>query len=327
MKKILVFILALFAIIACEDGKPLNILSQGKMEDVLYDYHIAQAMLEQLSYEEREKMAQAYIDAVFEKHNITEAEFDTSLVWYNRHASDLCKIYDKIQQRYEDDNQKLSLATGNEVMAVMSQNGDTTNIWSGAKIVVLHNKSGINRECFSFDADSSFREQDHFTLICRPNIISENTEDHSNYINIGLTIQYKDGESSGSSLRFSSSTNETRVNVYAKEGKEIASVNGFFYYKGNDNMRNIAVVSGIGLIRMHTIKEKKEEEEKDSVRLDTLPLRKPEQARPHLSPEEMRKQNQSSEKIKIKTAPEIRTPNSVGPRRRPISQPRRQSIR
>lgn len=322
MKKILFFVLALVAIAACEDSRPLDILSMGKMEDVLYDYHIAQSMIEQLPYEQREKLSQAYVDAVFEKHSITETEFDSSLVWYNRHATDLVKIYNNLQGRFEEDNQKLSLTTGNEVMAVMSQNGDTTNIWSGAKMFVLRSKAGINRECFSFDADSSFRKQDHFMLICQPNIICENADDHDNYINIGLTVMYKDGESSGSSLR-AMSKGETRINVYAKEGKEIASVNGYFYYKGKDDLRNLAVVSGIGLIRMHTIEEERKVEKLDSITHDSLPVVQPQKVRQHLSPEEMRRQNQSEEKIKIKAAPEVRTPNSYGPRRRTVTSPRR----
>ena len=42
-----------------------------------------------------------------------------------------------------------------------------------------------------------------------------------------------------------------------------------------------------------------------------------------LSPEEIRQKNKSGDHINIQTAPSIRTPNSIGPRRRNTSSPKR----
>jgi len=316
LKKILFLILSLVLFIACEEDRPSNILSQGKMEDVLYDYHLAQAMIDQLDIEEREKMAQAYIDAVYEKYDITEAEFDSSLVYYNRNAKELNEIYANLRERYEDYNRELSLATGNDVMTAYSQNGDTANIWSGAKLVMLKNKEGLNYSSFTFNSDSSFHRKDKFLLICNTILISETNNSSDSYVNIGLTITYKDGKTTASTIR-TSSTREMQLNVASNDDKDIQSVSGYFYYNTDCESRNLAFVSNIGLVRMRTVVETPKTIETDSISVDSTAT-KPELNIKHerLTPEQIRKQNQSENHIKIKAAPDVRTPNSDFRRRK-----------
>jgi len=315
LKRILFLLLSLIILIACEED-PSNILSQGKMEDVLYDYHLAQAMIEQLDVQDREKNAQAYIDAVFEKHNITEAEFDSSLVYYNRNANDLKEIYASLQQRYEDYNRELALATGNDVMTVYSQNGDTANIWNGTKLIMLKDKEGLNYSSFTFNSDSSFHRKDKFLLVCSSILVDESNINSENYVNIGLTITYKDGKTTASTIRTSSSR-EMQLNITANEDKDIKSISGYFYYKGKSDTRNIAFVSNIGLIRMRTEIESPKEIPSDTISADSASTTTVTNIKQeHLTPEQIRKQNQSGSHIDIKAAPDVRTPNSDFRRRK-----------
>lgn len=321
MKKILYFIFILALCIAC-DKQSDHILTRGKMEDVLYDYHLAQGLLEQLTIDEREKMAQAYIDAVFEKHNITEADFDSSMVYYNRHANDLKKIYQNIKDRYAEKNQELALLTGNSEMTnTYSQNGDTTNIWNSTKLTMLQGKDGVNYETFNIPADTSFYKQDRYVLVCTPILLRENADDRSNYVIIGLNVNYKDGKSSGKSVK-NNDTRNIQLDINALEGKDIKSISGYFYYKAKDDFRNLALISDIALVRVHTLHDVSVAEDSidtDSISQDTT-VRTP---REHLTPEQIRMQNQSDNHIDIKAAPEVRTPNSVGPRRRRPARQRR----
>ena len=62
----------LFCLASCRVKRPDFVLSDAKMEAVLYDYHIAKAMGEQLSYNESYKRV-LYLESVFRKHGITEA--------------------------------------------------------------------------------------------------------------------------------------------------------------------------------------------------------------------------------------------------------------
>ena len=70
------------------------------MQDVLYDLHRADAILRVSNLERGHDEALAkYYEVVLEKHGITQAQFDSSLVWYTDNPALFDKIYPKIEKR------------------------------------------------------------------------------------------------------------------------------------------------------------------------------------------------------------------------------------
>ena len=51
-----------------------------EMENVLYDFHIAEAMANDNSRQDGDAAMITYREAVFKKHGITAAEFDSSMI-------------------------------------------------------------------------------------------------------------------------------------------------------------------------------------------------------------------------------------------------------
>ena len=74
------------------------------MRSVLYDLHRAEAILqvEGLNYGHDEEVAK-YYQVVLDKHHVTKAEFDSSLVWYTDHPQLFNKIYPKIMERVKEE--------------------------------------------------------------------------------------------------------------------------------------------------------------------------------------------------------------------------------
>ena len=316
MKRILpTLALLMFLLMACDD-RPKDVLSRGKMEDVLYDYHIMQGIIDELPSEEREAKAQDYINAVFEKHGITEAQFDSSIVYYNRHTKDLHKIYSNLKERYSTVNDEIQLVNGNnDMMAVFATGGDTTNLWNSAKLLALRNKDLLNRESFTIQADTSFRRQDQFILTLNPLFIRENQGDYDIQLHVGLSILYTSGKHAGMT-RMLNTSGIQQLTLQTSPDEDIKTITGFFYYRGKKTTRNLCLIDNISLVRMHQ-KEPEQPVQTDSVKTDTLTtdtLKKPAERR--LSPEELRQMNKSNEHINIQRAPSVRTPNSIGPRRR-----------
>lgn len=316
MKRILpTLALLMFLLMACDD-RPKDVLSRGKMEDVLYDYHIMQGIIDELPSEEREAKAQDYINAVFEKHGITEAQFDSSIVYYNRHTKDLHKIYSNLKERYSTVNDEIQLVNGNnDMMAVFATGGDTTNLWNSAKLLALRNKDLLNRESFTIQADTSFRRQDQFILTLNPLFIRENQGDYDIQLHVGLSILYASGKHAGMT-RMLNTSGIQQLTLQTSPDEDIKTITGFFYYRGKKTTRNLCLIDNISLVRMHQ-KEPEQPVQTDSVKTDSLAtdtLNKPIERR--LSPEELRQMNKSNEHINIQRAPSIRTPNSIGPRRR-----------
>jgi len=91
--------------------RPGGILSSREMRDVMVDLHKTDALLQTASvpYNNLEVRA-IYYAQVLEKHGITQAEFDSSLVWYTAHPQLFDKIYPKVlKQLHAEEDAFLAL--------------------------------------------------------------------------------------------------------------------------------------------------------------------------------------------------------------------------
>lgn len=97
--KILLLALIGLSLLAC---RPRNVLSPKQMEDVFVDLHMAEGMIEisGLNYGQDERL-KGYFQSVLDKHGITQAQFDSSLVWYTSNPVIFEKIYPNVVERLE----------------------------------------------------------------------------------------------------------------------------------------------------------------------------------------------------------------------------------
>ena len=125
MKRSLPFLILLMMVVAaCKPTVPSDIIQPDDMEDLLYDYHMADAMAEQAKGNYAENVI-AYRTAVLKKYGVTQEKFDTSMVYYMRHADQLHKIYEHVAQRLQDKAQELGTSVG--TAGNFTANGDTTS--------------------------------------------------------------------------------------------------------------------------------------------------------------------------------------------------------
>lgn len=90
--------------------RPRGVLSSKKMQEVLYELHRTDAILQcwGMDYGHDEAVAK-YYEVTLEKLGVTQAEFDSSLVWYTDHPSRFDKIYPKLRARSEEEKAKYDL--------------------------------------------------------------------------------------------------------------------------------------------------------------------------------------------------------------------------
>lgn len=154
--------------VACKPTVPSKYIQPDDMEDLLYDYHIAQAMANESGFDERDKTYKQtlYFAAVLEKHGVTKAEFDSSLVYYYTRADRFNDIYKNVAARLSEDAMELGASEG-EVnrFANLTASGDTVNIWEGDLSTLLLPYAPYNRYSFHQKADTSFRKGDSFMLL------------------------------------------------------------------------------------------------------------------------------------------------------------------
>ena len=91
----------LLAVAGC---RPRSVLSNREMRDVLYDMHRADAAIQVAGYNYAHDIEVAgYYKNVLDKYGITQAQFDSSLVWYTNNPQIFNKIYPKVLERLEAD--------------------------------------------------------------------------------------------------------------------------------------------------------------------------------------------------------------------------------
>ena len=91
----------LLAVVGC---RPRGVLSNREMRDVLYDLHRADGAIQVAGYNySHDHEVAGYYKNVLDKHGITQAQFDSSLVWYTDNPQIFNKIYPKVITRLEAD--------------------------------------------------------------------------------------------------------------------------------------------------------------------------------------------------------------------------------
>lgn len=99
--KIVCILLLCVAVMGC---RPRGVLSNSEMRDVLYDLHRVDGALQVAGYNYgHSQELSAYYKSVLDKHGITQAQFDSSLVWFTDNPQIFNKIYPKVIDRLQAD--------------------------------------------------------------------------------------------------------------------------------------------------------------------------------------------------------------------------------
>ncbi len=322
--KSLAAILPLFILfVACSVELPSYVISEGKMERILYDYHMAQGMAEAQGGDV-EKNRYLYVQKVFEKHGITEAQFDTSMVWYSGHASHLTEMYERIEARMDRESNEAGLNIPEEDrFARFTAVGDTANIWQGNEIQFLNGNREGNLYTLVIPADTSFRKGDYFMLRFGNRFIVQDGQREGYAL---LQIRYENDSVVGSTVMVSGdydvSIDIPETQILAKQ--TIRSIACTFYYHFDETKEDAFRLWAIRkpvLLRYHSLKKTEEEEEvADTLEADTLAsdsaARSADRgAGERISPEEFRENQQVDRKINVIQKRNVTLPKKVVRRR------------
>lgn len=250
---------------ACKPGVPKEILSEGKMEEVLYDYHVAQGLIELAPTDSSSYYARVYTQAVFAKYGIDRDEFDRSMEWYERHTDKLEAVYKRVAERLGDVGANRSFASA----ADGALSGDTLNIWHASSTAMLHSQ-GRNYYCFSQKADTTVHSRDRLEWNFTPAWFYHEGERQAQAV---LVIHY---ENDSTDVRRSSIRGSGRHTLsVVLSDRKVTGIEGFVYQaSGKSRKPRILQLSNFSLLRIRpkqTEQTNEEAEKKDSARLSARP--------------------------------------------------------
>ncbi|GHT51650.1 hypothetical protein AGMMS49982_09670 [Bacteroidia bacterium] len=100
-KLITILVLGSVWLMGCSP-RPSYVLSDSEMADVLFDLNLAEQAINDHSaiFAGDSARKQQLLLSIFDKHHITQQDFDTSLVWYNAHLEEYLEINKQLSTRY-----------------------------------------------------------------------------------------------------------------------------------------------------------------------------------------------------------------------------------
>lgn len=259
MKKLMICLVAvmalLFCVSSCKPSLPSVILSKGKMTDILYDYHLALAMAHMDDNGDKGQSL-AYREAVLRKHDVTPAEFDSSMVYYMRHTELLEDVYKDLTDRYNNEITAMggSASAGGE-FANLSATGDTANVWNLATSMVFMPVKPFNSTSFDIKVDSTFHKGDRLMLDFDAQFIYQ--DGMRNGVAM-LAVQFGNDSIAQRTIMIQS-TQHYSVELSDADSLGIKSVKGYFMLMNDDNGTGVSsqttlklmFLEHIKLIRMH----------------------------------------------------------------------------
>lgn len=259
MKKLMICLVAvmalLFSVSSCKPSLPSGVLSKGKMTDILYDYHLALAMAHMDDNGDKGQSL-AYREAVLKKHDVTSAEFDSSMVYYMRHTELLEDVYKDLTDRYNNEITAMggSAKEGGE-FANLSATGDTANVWTLSASMVFMPVKPFNSTSFDIKVDSTFHKGDRLMLDFDAQFIYQ--DGMRNGVAM-LAVQFGNDSIAQRTIMIQS-TQHYSVELSDADSLGIKSVKGYFMLMNGDNGTGVSsqttlklmFLEHIKLIRMH----------------------------------------------------------------------------
>ena len=233
--------MALLLCSACSGKRNDEVLPSAKLEAVLYDYHIAQAIVNDLPASQRFKK-DLYFDYVYSKHGVTKAEVDSSLVYYARHPKGLSEIYENLSVRVKADLQRLD--NEDKPLPVRQPQpvvGDSANLWYDVLFVEMNaSPLGGNRYSLTIPTDTNFRPLDRIVWGGEVVFLDDEVDSLYKYIHLNLRVAYmNDSIVTADTLLYTSGS----FSISVTDSAVVKRVDGEAYLKSTDADERVLILS------------------------------------------------------------------------------------
>lgn len=196
MKNRLIVYLFLVILLAACKMKPIGVIGEKKMEDIIYDITLTEAIIytydTKISTEERKKL---YND-IYAKYGIDEAKYLASLKWYTENPKYIEIIYDNVRSRI--DTLKSDVANykihPEAKIADQLRELDTIEMYAFEPQYMFNATPPTDSLRFVVESKDSFALEDKyiFSLLLKADKLA-NRKDTLENSDIEFTITYSDG--------------------------------------------------------------------------------------------------------------------------------------
>lgn len=221
---------------------PKGILTEKEMQRVQADMLIADAMLG-VNYKDyaNDTAKVALYESVFQKHNITQAKYDSSLVWYGKNLD----IYMKVYERIASDLGKQIHDLGDiQAEVTPTTKNDSVDIWPRRSFMTFYPKSVFNGVIFDIKPDKNFPSGSSFVLGMRVWGLPEGME---SYPEIRINAEQRDTTIRATQTITKDGYYQTVVRTLAT--RQVRRVYGSIWMNNADSVYHKIYIDSLDLMR------------------------------------------------------------------------------
>jgi hypothetical protein len=202
-------------------------MSKSEMRTFLTDLHLLEGTLT-TRYELNDREKAYYYQVLFEKHHVTKAEFDSSIVYYTKNPKVFERIYSKVNKNL--DNLKMDVESGKYLPVIPDSikfKPENINIWT-RNIAFKYPKDTVKNNLTFTIIDNQLLTKDLYTFSYR---MIAYTKDSLHTAYTTLRIHYADGvvDSLWHDVKTDSVMRRYKFMFNASRNYSIDSLTGTFY--------------------------------------------------------------------------------------------------
>ena len=240
--------LVLLLLASCgEKHRRADVLAPKKLEAILFDYHLAQVMINDLPSTERYKK-DLYFDYFYDKHGVTSAEVDSALVYYARYPEALSEVYENLSVRIKNTQKRLAEEdTQFESHMPVAVVGDSADLWYETRVKLMYPSVLGNRFNFTVPSDTNFKANDRFEWSGEVMFLPDEADSVNHYLHLSLMAKFaNDSVMSVDTMLYTSGA----YNLLLTDtlGARLNTLYGNVYYKSKE-LGHDALLYGMRLMR------------------------------------------------------------------------------
>ncbi len=236
------------SLLSC-DGRPKNVLNKDDMTNILFEMHkLDGSLIAKNIYYVQNSEKEEYYKSILDKYNTTQADFDSSLIWYSKNPKKFEKIYETVYQQLTQLDEDIKKGKYHPVDSIEFFK-IKTSVWNKATKYTFTKDSTRNKLNFEI-TNPGFLYGDIYVLKFLQRIAPEDSCDNQH---IRLQINYKNGkvDSLIQKTYNDSLLRHYTIQLPAKRKLQIKSISGELLgssaYKGKFN----SLTDSITLIRQY----------------------------------------------------------------------------
>lgn len=155
----ILFLCTAMALLSACSRVPKGVIAPEEMSQLMADVHTAEAVIDMnRSIYMSDSVKQAFKQSVFARHGVTQADFDSSMMWYGRNITKYMDVYDRTIEILEH----RIIESGNRVAAeaALSIAGDSVDVWPYAGYLQFTDRVPSHTVTFAFNSDDNWERGD-----------------------------------------------------------------------------------------------------------------------------------------------------------------------